>query len=77
MGLKKRQWRLREVRDPASSHTASEPQSQAHGGLSPAAQPESLTPVPWTDPVTSGFLTVQKMSSPLITDFITCETTGL
>lgn len=77
LGWQKRLGRLREVRHLASSHTASEERSQAHGGLSPAAQPESLTPVLWREPVTAGFLTVQNMSSPLIIDFITRETAGL
>lgn len=72
------QWRLREVRNPASSHTASEPQSQAHGGLSPAAQPESVTPVP-VDGACHYRIShhPKEMSSPLITDFITHETAGL
>lgn len=45
--------------------------------LSPAAKPLSLTSVPWTETVVTGFLTVKKASSPLITDFITPETGGL
>lgn len=45
--------------------------------LSPAAKPRSLTPLPWTETVVAGFLTVKKKSSPLIADFITHETAGL